>query len=390
MDFCAQSAFGILMIFWLSIALLTVLITGLLIYWMSSTPESIANTQTSAGSDLAIYKSQMVEIDRELGSGQLDEHGAKEARLELARRVLSAEAELKKPTGGKGRSRFFRIITGCAVLLVPLFTWGLYDWLGSAGKPAYPFARLLAKDPQLLSAGERLVRLEVSVNRAQDDGPFLDELAELYLTAGRYRDAANTLNRSIAKNGETAFRLTRFGIALTGLDDGVVTTEAEEAFRKAVEIDPESPDPQVFLARGLIQAGKVDEAVLRLQSFIDSVPQDKPWRKDIVAVVAKLKNAQASSREAQSSERTVTARQADFISANLDKLVAHVADSPEDIQGWTMLINAYRLLDRPVEAKAAYNNALKKLPPEKAARLRTHMEPDYEDKGVSNGKGIAP
>ena len=48
----------------------------------------------------------------------------------------------------------------------------------------------------------------------------------------------------------------------------------------------------------------------------------------------------------------------------VDRLAARMKESPDDVKGWTMLGRSYSVLDRFPEAVAAYENAIKRSPPD--------------------------
>lgn len=359
------------MILYFFLLLLTGVVTGLALGWVSGKPGNAvknADASSSMHSDMVIYRKQMTEIGLEKDQGLLDEVSAEEARLELARRILDAEKKTQKESGDRKRTWVFRLFLNLTVLFLPVFTWSVYLLGGSPDMPSHPFSMLLARDPAKLDRAEKLVRAEVLSNRNPQDGQLVDELAALYLAGGRFQDAVNTYNRAIAMNGQSAARLLAYAMALTGFEGGVVSTEAENAFREVARLDPQNPDAQIFLARGLLQNGRKAEAVTLLEDFLQSVPADRPWRKDLASVVANLKK-EASPAGAVKPAMAVSAQQRQFIATNIDKLAARLAAQPEDLQGWMMLVNAHLILEQKDRAEAAAQKGLHMLPAEEAARL---------------------
>src|SRR5882672_5201226 len=86
--------------------------------------------------NLAVYRDQLAEIERDLARGVLAAEHAEAARAEIARRILAlnpAEAEI----GPTSRPRLAATV---AILLLPVAAWILYWQLGSPSLPDQPFA----------------------------------------------------------------------------------------------------------------------------------------------------------------------------------------------------------------------------------------------------------
>lgn len=359
------------MILYCFLLLFTVVVTGLTLRWTGGKYDCVAegNALSAAHSDLSVYRSQMAEIENEKKQGLLDGESADEARLELARRMLAAERKaVGRNVAGNRRNFAFRLFLSMAVVFIPLFSWGVYALTGSPDMPSHPFPLFLEREPATLNAAEKLVRAEVIANRNPQDGHFIDELADLYLDAGRFQDAVNTYNRAIAMNGENAERLLRYAIALTGFEQGVVSQQAEEAFLKVAELDPQNPEARIFLARGLIQNGKEAEAIKLLEDFLKTAPENAAWRQNLGDIVAELKR-QMPDKKSHDENTGITTGQWQFVAANVGKLVARLEREPDDLQGWMMLITAWLVIGRHDEAEASLKKGLRLLSADKAEKL---------------------
>lgn len=357
------------MILYYFILLLTIIVTGLTSRWVNRKPDSAAKEQDIASdtyADILICRSQMGEIEAERKQGLLDDDGASEARLELARRLLAAEKRMGEAIAGKKRTPAFRCFLMLSVLSVPLFSWIIYVFIGSSEIPSYSFSMLLARDPAILNDAEKLVRAEVLANRNPQDGYLVDELADLYFSAGRLQDAANAYNRAIVMNGKSVGRLLGYAVALTGFEGGVVSQEAERAFREAARLDPQSPDAWILLARGLIENGRKTEAVRLLEDFLQTVPENISWRKGMADVVAALKE---SAPEGSGRQSAVTAEQRQQVAANVDKLAARLEAKPDDLQGWMMLISARLAMKEFDAARKAFEKGFAVLVRDEADKL---------------------
>jgi cytochrome c-type biogenesis protein CcmH len=101
-------------------------------------------SDVQAGSDLAVYRDQLEELDRDRAAGLIGETDAQAARVEISRRLIAAadvaEFAHSLPIGSSLWRR--RAITVAAVVLLPLVAATLYLTLGSPELPGQPLARV--------------------------------------------------------------------------------------------------------------------------------------------------------------------------------------------------------------------------------------------------------
>ncbi|UXN04693.1 c-type cytochrome biogenesis protein CcmI [Bartonella sp. HY406] len=365
------------MFFWFILILITISVVFLLVRALGRDAIlSKSKSEDNAQSDIAVYKSQLIEIDEEEADGQISHENAKEARLELARRILSSEKTpikngLNTTNGSKDHG--MKTIVFIGILFIIAGSWGIYSLMGSPDMPQRPFEILMSKDDSTLDLAEKIVKSEALLARNPDQGDLLDKLGDLYLETGRFRDAANMFNRSLGVNGESSKRFLSYGIALMGLENGVVNKDAEIALQQAAKLDPENPQPQIFLARGLIQNGEQQQAIELLEKFVNDHGKGQAWVADMQLVIDQLKGIEPQA------PTKLTKEQHDFIANNVGKLEDKLQESPQDLQGWLMLINAYFLLEQPEKVRSTYEKALRLLSPENREKLINTLQ----DKGFS-------
>ena len=92
--------------------------------------------------DLAIYRDQLAEIERERAAGTLTPEQTDAARLEIERRILTAaslDQKEERPAPAKTpaatQSTLDRFLPVALALLIPLFALGLYLEIGRPGQP---------------------------------------------------------------------------------------------------------------------------------------------------------------------------------------------------------------------------------------------------------------
>jgi Flp pilus assembly protein TadD len=110
----------------------------------------------------------------------------------------------------------------------------------------------------LANAGQRdqaIVELEQAVELAPDNIEYLYNLAVLYKDSGQPR-------------------------------------KAEEAFLVLEEMDPDNAEIQYHLGTTLLALGKMDEAIARLQKYVEIAPDDTPNKASAQAMIDALKQQQ--------------------------------------------------------------------------------------------------
>src|SRR5436190_24120231 len=92
-----------------------------------------------AGSDLAVYRDQLEEIERDRAAGLIGEREAEAARVEVSRRLIGA-ADAQGPSPSAGAPSRRRAAALAALIALPLGAAGLYLHLGSPDLPGQPQA----------------------------------------------------------------------------------------------------------------------------------------------------------------------------------------------------------------------------------------------------------
>src|SRR5438067_4359250 len=87
--------------------------------------------------NLAVYRDQLAELDRDIGRGVLSPDQAEAARAEIGRRIL-ALAPSRGATGAASAVPF--AVAVVAIVALPFAAWSLYAALGSPSLPDQPFA----------------------------------------------------------------------------------------------------------------------------------------------------------------------------------------------------------------------------------------------------------
>src|SRR5215472_7808417 len=192
------------MMVWLLIALMTAAAV-LAVLW----PLGQRGVNLRAGNDVAVYRDQLEEIDRDQASGAIVAAEADAARLEVSRRLLTADAA-DAARAGEGRAdapHRRRLVAGLALIALPAGALALYLALGSPDLPGQPLAGMFA-------------RVERHLEQHPEDGRGWEVVAPIYMRLGRYEDAVKARRNALRLLGTTAERYSDLGEALVSLANG--------------------------------------------------------------------------------------------------------------------------------------------------------------------------
>ena len=230
--------------------------------------------------DLALYRSQMAELDRERETGRLDAAAHRAATLEVQRRLVLAPEDT-----GTRSSRGARWATGGLVVAMPALALGLYLTTGSPGMPSAPHALR----QQTASRDEEMLELLRSRLAAID--PASEQARQGHVLLGNAERGRGNLDAAAA-----AYRraLTgKFDAELTGQLAQVLLEDdkAEEAARllaTALPLAPESIGLRFLTGQAEARAGRPDNARRLWQTLIADAPAEAPWRAMVERRMAEL------------------------------------------------------------------------------------------------------
>src|SRR6266480_593502 len=122
------------MMLWVVLALMTAAAV-LVVLW----PLARGERKLRSGSDLAVYRDQLEEIQRDRAAGMIGESEAEAAQVEVSRRLLAAadaEAAAGQAALPATATRRRRMVAVAALVMLPLAASAFYLALGSPFLPA--------------------------------------------------------------------------------------------------------------------------------------------------------------------------------------------------------------------------------------------------------------
>ena len=337
---------------------------------------------------VAIFADQLSEVEADAERGLISQEDAQAAQIEIKRRLLALSRK-KAGAGLRHVNRDGRAVLWVATIAVPLAAAALYAQLGSPDVPAVAFAEReseRAQQSQITElTGKLLERLQSDPEGGPTEGWIL--LAQTYMRMGRYGDAALAMENVIDRADATSPVLSQYAEALVAAEDGIVTPKAREVLRRARAMDPANPAASFYEAIALDQEGDSDAAHDLLVSRLESADEPAPWMevfiaqanrigetigREPVSLVSFAPMAGAAAPGPTESDVSAAAEMSEedraaFIRSMVNRLAERLTETPDDLDGWLRLANAYRVLGEVDNARDAYRTAerlAENLPPE--------------------------
>ena len=367
------------MLFWILAAIMTFAATAALVLPLSlgrSTRADVAPEEY----DVEVYRDQLTEIDRDVAEGLISTDEAGVARGEIGRRLLVVARKAENfASGNTARSASFsRFAIIALVVFMPVAALVAYLQLGAPGAPQLPLAARINQDPARTDINTLIANAERHLAATPEDGKGWDVLGPIYLRTGRIDDATNAFRKSISLLGPSAARQSGLGEALVSKAGGVVTEEARLVFQSARELDPEDPRPTFFLALANAQEGKLEEARSEFSALLERSPKDAPWNPAIQKQIAALDNAVRNENVTSgptaaditdAMENKTPEERKELIRSMVATLDARLAENPDNIDGWLMLIRSKAMIGDLTGAQTALDRAAVTFPSGTQANL---------------------
>ena len=155
------------MILWLILAAMTAAALFAVVWPLARHAGSVRS-----GSDIAVYRDQLDEIERDQAVGLIGKTEAAAARLEISRRLLAAaDAAQATPAAFDATAAAWRrrAVTVASLLTLPIVAGGLYLWLGSPELASERTAQRDATTAQQ-SVESLVAKVEAHLARNPEDG----------------------------------------------------------------------------------------------------------------------------------------------------------------------------------------------------------------------------
>jgi cytochrome c-type biogenesis protein CcmH len=311
------------------------------------------------GSEAAVYKDQLTEIDRDVAAGLIGSSEAQAARVEISRRLLAAADNQRDPPIASSIS-LRRSAAIIALVGLPILAVALYLPIGSPRLGDFPLAQR-TRAPDVTQPLDNLVaQVEAHLEKNPTDGRGWNVIAPVLARLGRYDEAVRAYRNSITYNSDSAERRADLGEAIAGAAGGVITADAKAEFERAIALNADEVKASYFLGVAAEQDGHAAEAASIWRAMLARAPTDAPWRPLVQAALARVGGSTAPvlSDEAVAAAKDMneTDRGA-MIRGMVERLAGRLKQNGDDVEGWLRLVRAYMVMGDRDKAKSALTDA---------------------------------
>lgn len=394
------------MTIWIVLGALTALVAGYVLWPVlrNTAPANGADDdkggdidQDELQRDLAVYRDQLTEIDRDIERGVLTGEQADAARTEVQRRILATDQRMtKRHKSGEAAARVSRLRPAIIVFTLLLFVGGIGLYL-DLGRPDLRDRPIASRTDEIIAARQASqsdASRNNALNRAvqdlsnrllenPDDLKGWELLGASLMALGRAEEAQTAFLEAVKQSGRDGDYLAMYAESVIRANNGQVNTIARGALEEAARSGSSDPRIQYFLGLADAQNGNVAAAIDRWIALVNGAPADAGWLPLVIGrieesalaqgiditgrikvtppMVSNAPNAPGGpSREdiEAAAEMTPEERQ-EMILGMVSQLAGKLAENPENPEGWARLIRAYTVIGQPDQAKQAYDNARK-------------------------------
>lgn len=369
---------------WIPIAAVTaIVIAALVLPLLGRAGGSLSRRER----ELAIYKDQLAELERDRAAGRIAAAEAEAAATEIQRKILvsaSATDRADEASDPAAAARVRLAATLAVGSLTPVGALLVYLSVGSPAVPAHPFDPTLQAQTPADPAAHGDAQIESMIatlaDRMKQDPNNLEGwvlLARSYSAVKRHADAAQAYERVYALSQNNVAYAGDYGEALVLAAGGQVVATAHDLFKQVSAQDPGEPRARYYLALAMAQLGQPREAIAMWRGLEADSPPDAPWLpavREVVQIVAEEAGIDAASVPptarapiAQAPGPTVedvaTAQampsddQQEMIEGMVARLAERLENEPDDVDGWLRLARSYVVLGQQDLAAQALRRA---------------------------------
>ncbi|MGJ4944949.1 c-type cytochrome biogenesis protein CcmI [Bradyrhizobium sp. HKCCYLS1011] len=328
-------------------------------------PLGLGARKAASGEEVAVYKDQLAEIERDLSSGLIGKAEAEAARVEIGRRLLAAADQAQDAPAGNSLG-MRRIAAVLALIGLPVVVLGVYLPLGSPLLPDFPLVARTGPSNGSQPLEALVNQVEQHLQKNPTDARGWNVLAPVLARLGRPDDAIRAYRNAITYGGDKAALRADLGEVITASAGGVVTADAKTEFERAHALDADEPKSNYFLGLAAEQDGRKTDAAAIWRAMLAKAPADAPWRPLVTASLKRVgggeapAGAEAPALPAETMAAAKAMNDGDreaMIRGMVDRLATRLKQNGDDVEGWLRLVRAYMVMGDVDKAKSALSEA---------------------------------
>lgn len=360
------------MSFWIITVLFTLVAASCVLLPLVRKPDQIIE---GIDHDKALYHQRLKEIDKDETLNRISSQEAEAARSEEGRRLIAISNSTVSMTNSRKFSHF-ALLGFVATLAVPIIAFSIYLQIGKPTMQDQSLASRLEANPSEQPVEELLARAEAHLAKSPNDARGWSVIAPVYTRTGRYDDAVRAWSNVLRLSPQYPEVRSLLGEAILATTDGVINDKSFELFEDELKANPASARARYYIATGLGQLGKNNEAAQAWETLLNGANPQAPWYKTAFANMNEQR--QKAGLEIKSEEELASAKtipgptkeqiedaaqlsdedRASMIEGMVSNLAEKLKEDPSDKESWQRLIRAYTVLGRNDDALSAIETAL--------------------------------
>ena len=374
------------MTLWIILSLMTAAMAA---YIAAPFLRPIDEADAKNSSDLGIFRDQLAEVEREAAAGLIEPAAAASARIEIKRRMLTADKAAVTAREARPLSALeYRFAFRTILVLTVLGSAVLYTFTGNPGVPSgVPGAGGMAQRgadaaPASPTAADVDTAVEKLAARLKADPGNVKGWAMLgwsYLGTAKYAEAADAYRKAAALDPKDPALKSGLSQALMRAAGGKVTPEALAVIEQVLAIDPKEPGARFDKGLAKLQGGDANGAIDDwIAELKDAGPEDK-WPEELrqrILETAKDNSIDVSGRlpagaaapakpiagptpsEIAAAQGMSAGDQTAMAKSMVERLAAKLDADPKNLEGWIQLMRSRKVLGDMDNAKVALKKAL--------------------------------
>lgn len=350
--------------------------------------------------DLTIFKDQIKELERDQERGLISENEAETARLEIQRRMLSADEKRNQAKrDSKAISPMGKAVAGVICVAVLVGTFALYIHYGAPGYQDMPYASRDIRKERILANGgnnmaEEIAMLQQRLQQNPKDIAGWMMLGRTLRTVGRTEESLDAFANALKESDRHPAVLADYAEAKIYANEGAVDEGVVEALMEALQKDPLQFKARFYM--GYAKA-RIEDFEGALQTWVDlqaMAPPEAPWLEQVETQIdmalqasgldladfkpsdqaqrlssqLKLEWEAEAARQREEAARTqpgpsreqmeavaeMTPEEREaMIRSMVQRLADRLAENPDDLAGWQRLAQVYQVLGETEKAAHA-------------------------------------
>ncbi len=338
-------------------------------------------------SHLLVYQAQLDEVGRDESSGQISSQEAVVAKAEIQRRLLAAAKAMETSPGKNWSPLFQNVMVFGSGLFVALGTVWLYSVvgrpeLGTSNPQSASVASSATANPgsPVDTVDDKIAALEARMQANPSDAKGWRMLGWAYFNTGRYDKSAVAYAKAVTLAPDDIEAKSALAEAKVMVAGNQVTPEARALFDEVLKVAPKDERSWFYHSLALEQSGDDAGALDSWLALFADAPPDAGWLvdvrshaetlakklgKDIAAQLAAKPAAQTQAgpdtnpEAAAAIQQMPASDQQAMIKTMVQRLADRLAANPKDAEGWKRLMHARMILNDPVAARQAFDDASK-------------------------------